>query len=512
MNILSISLTSALLIAAVILLRSLFLNRLPERTFTVLWNVIALRLLIPFSIPIPISIFRAHDILPAGFAGTAANNARHEIWPAPMASAGQAPGSAAAQTGAAWGIWDAVNMIWLLGAAALLIYFAAAYIRNVRIFRQALPCGDRRLAEMLNSIPHTRPVQIKMTDRFSSPLTYGILHPVILWPREWEDESENNIRYALMHECIHIRYFDVLSKLVYAAALCLHWFNPLVWCLFFLAGRDMEIACDRKVLASLGAQKKADYAYALINMEERKSNGFSPCSFFCKKLMEERITAIMKFNRTSVMALILAFVLVCGTATVSAFAAPSAAAPAPGRIAPAASEEPTAAVKIDKRTPLLAASGKAADRGTVVIEGKPGDVFAVGDLIFEVISQNDAEAVTNATVTRASTVRWSTQLSGTSMSESFEVTSGYPYAKVWINNTNTSVSSGGIIVTITRSSPTGTMVNGSCVKIAANTAVRVYSTNPWLADIYYVNLTCGKSGLNGSAACRVASSLAELNV
>ena len=133
----------------------------------------------------------------------------------------------------------------------------------------------------------------------------------------------------------------------------------------------------------------------------------------------------------------------------------------------------------------------------VVIEGEPGDIIVVGDLVFEIIDPD------------ASTTRWTNvSLSGTEMSKKFEVTSSYPYAKVWISNQG----KGDIQFTITRGSDTGTLVSGSDVTIKAGTSTSVYSTNSWPADAYYANFTCGSANMKGLTSCRVASTQHELDI
>lgn len=175
-----------------------------------------------------------------------------------------------------------------------------------------------------------------------------------------------------------------------------------------------------------------------------------------------------------------------------------------------ASVEPTP----DGGAPMAAigetGAGEGFDSGVeeVVIEGEPGDTFAVGDLIFEIISEEEMEEVMSAPETRASASRWNITLSGTEMSRSFEVTSSYPWAKVYIDNQN----DGTIKFTITKGSETGTVVRGSEVTIAANTHTTVYATKAWDPDTYYTNYTSGKSGLKGTSACRVASTQGELDI
>lgn len=145
----------------------------------------------------------------------------------------------------------------------------------------------------------------------------------------------------------------------------------------------------------------------------------------------------------------------------------------------------------------------------IVLEGEPGDVVVVGDLIFKCISNDEMDQRISGPVTIASTMRFSNiQLSGTEMSRSFEMTSNYPWAKVWIQNTN----DGTIEFTITKGSETGYVVKGSECTIPAKSNWEVWATKEWDPDIYYANFTSGKSGLQGTTSCRVASTQGELDL
>ena len=158
----------------------------------------------------------------------------------------------------------------------------------------------------------------------SSPLTYGVLRPVILLPERMERENEDALTYILTHEYIHIRRFDSVAKPVFAAVLCVHWFNPLAWVMYLLANRDLELSCDERVMDTLGGREKASYALTLINMEETRSRCFSLYNHFSKLAIEERIEAIMKYKKASVLALALAVALVVSATTAfAASAAPS---------------------------------------------------------------------------------------------------------------------------------------------------------------------------------------------
>lgn len=103
--------------------------------------------------------------------------------------------------------------------------------------------------------------------RISSPLTFGVLRPVILVPKKTDWTDETALWYVLEHEFVHIQRFDVLSKLLLIAAVCVHRFNPLVWVMYVLANRDLELSCDETVLRRFGGDIRAAYARVLIRME-----------------------------------------------------------------------------------------------------------------------------------------------------------------------------------------------------------------------------------------------------
>jgi hypothetical protein len=159
-----------------------------------------------------------------------------------------------------------------------------------------------------------------------APLTFGILHPVILMPKvtDWNDETA--LQYILAHEYVHIRRFDTVSKLALTAAVCVHWFNPLVWVMYVLANRDLELSCDESVIRLFGENTKSDYARTLISMEETRS-GLTPlCNSFSKNAIEERIVAIMKMKKTSWASALVALTLVAGVTTAFATTGQTAAA------------------------------------------------------------------------------------------------------------------------------------------------------------------------------------------
>ena len=320
MTLLHMSSSAAILIIAIVIIRALAIHKLPKKTFVVLWAVALFRLLIPFSVPSPFSIYTAIDKvvkLLVGATNTHLVSANNSLLPnidtlAPFVPSTQPDGGT--QTSLVLGIW-------ILGMAVFALFFLVTHLNYRREYKTALPVENGFANEWLQQHPTRRSVQIKQSDRIYAPMTYGIWNPIILFPKttDWHDESK--LRYVLTHELTHIKRFDILSKWLLVAALCVHWFNPLVWVMYILANRDIELSCDEKGVQTLGETVKSAYALALIGLEEKRG-GFAPlCNNFARNAIEERINAIMKAKKMSILTIVIAVILVVGATTVFASSA-----------------------------------------------------------------------------------------------------------------------------------------------------------------------------------------------
>ncbi len=317
MTLLEMGLSGALLIAATVLLRTLALNRLPKRTFLTLWWIALARLLVPFSLPSPLSVFALRPAKPE-VQSAAAFPAHPAVGTIPVR---HVPGAVApAGQGSALPV---LPLVWLVGGCVLALCFAAAYLHFRRSFRTALPVHTDFAGAWCAQHPLRRTVCIRQSDRIRAPLTYGVLHPVILIPSttDWQDTAA--LEYAFAHELVHIRRFDGVTKLLLAAALCLHWWNPFVWALYFLANRDLELSCDEAVVRAAGRDVRADYARTLLAMAERQRCCAPFGSHFSMNAMEERIVAIMKTRKSSTVVTLVACALVICITTAFATTAPS---------------------------------------------------------------------------------------------------------------------------------------------------------------------------------------------
>lgn len=376
MSIVQMSLSGAVLILAVVVLRALAMNRLPKDTFLILWGIVLLRLTVPFSVPSELSVYSwmeqnmdwnlpvqesaqallANTRTPARTVendmsvikqpletnvedvGTGGTNDLAQI-------NNLSPKEAAVNTNS---ISNDISVtffqtlsqghkfvtssivcivLWCVGMLVCMIYFTVSYLSCRFEFQTSLPVENPFAQHWLAEYPRRCPA-IRQSDKISTPLTFGIWRPVILMPKSTDWENTQQLQYILMHEYIHIRRYDTLTKLFCTFALCVHWFNPLVWIMYVLFNRDVEISCDEHVVRRFGENAKSVYAKILIQMEAHRSNvtPYLPLgSGFLLNIgdnaMEERITAIMKTKKKSLPAAVLAAAFIISMTVVFATSA-----------------------------------------------------------------------------------------------------------------------------------------------------------------------------------------------
>lgn len=352
MSLVQMSLSAALMIVAIIILRALTIERFPKKTFLVLWWIALLRLLIPFSIPSVMSIYSwiSPDVpkavhqevqeitesqstsepvlkIPSEILQNASpqedavsvvpeqtrsevveNSTQFEMTPIPDTDIEYVevkPSKSFSEI-----FFDMLPVIWGVGIGVIAAFFGINYWKGIREFRMSLPVENEFVNEWLSSHQLRRNITIRQYDCIHTPLTYGIFRPVILLPKESLEQSPSTLNFILTHEWVHIRRFDCVTKILLTAALCIHWMNPLVWVMYLLFNRDIELSCDETVLHLLGRNRRSDYALALIDMEEQKGGFASFASGFGRNAIEERIRAIMKMKKASLITILAAVVVV----------------------------------------------------------------------------------------------------------------------------------------------------------------------------------------------------------
>lgn len=254
-KILNMSITGSIAITVVLLAR-LFLKRAPKIYSYALWAVVLFRLLCPLSItaglsvlkPIPVTTtpgISAVSYQPVQQAVKYSSRTVMEVQQEQM------PVQEAEQPKYGVSPMEIAAYLWLAGASMMALYSVAQYLALRRKLAEAAPLQE----------------EIYLADRIASPFVMGVFRPRIYLPSSTPMVER---RFIVAHERHHIRRGDPLWKLLGYCALCLHWFNPLVWLAFCLAGKDMEMSCDEAVIKRLGEHIRADYSQALLRLATHK--------------------------------------------------------------------------------------------------------------------------------------------------------------------------------------------------------------------------------------------------
>lgn len=319
MSLLYMSFSGAFFIIAVVVVRAVLINRIPKKTFLVLWEIAFLRLLIPFSIPFMFSI---HTLISqvmtySTFGGTDANTVI-SAWI--QGQDATTPNLEKLSSDVLFS-HSILFIIWCIGMIIFTLFFTITYLHCRIEFQTSLPVSVDYVEQWLKERSIKRSISVRQSDRILTPLTYGIFQPVILMPKKTDWNNTKQLQYILSHEYMHICHLDALKKIIATIVLCIHWFNPFVWVMYILFNRDVELTCDERVVRQFGEKSKTVYSLILINMEE-KQNGVLPfCNNFSQNAIEERITAIMKMKKVTMLSFTAACLIVGGIVTAFATSA-----------------------------------------------------------------------------------------------------------------------------------------------------------------------------------------------
>ena len=308
-----ISISAGILILWTILLRAVAKKYLPKRFFVFMWQIVLLRLLIPCNLPFAYNITTpVRRMLQQGRSLMEHSSDAGKILV--VREGGQNSFAQSVNRVTAPVQWDVV--IWLTVMVVLAVFFGYVYYRESRQLKMAIPLVPSVENTMQAGKVLPKWVRLYVSDRIATPITFGIYRPKIIFPKLFLLSGKEEMKYVLTHEWIHIKYADNLWKIITIAAVCVHWFNPLVWLVYIFINRDMELACDEKVISKWGTEVKEDYAMALIHLAEKQYQRSLFANGFGKNAIQERIVMIMKFKKTTCVSAVCAAILLAGAVTV----------------------------------------------------------------------------------------------------------------------------------------------------------------------------------------------------
>ena len=249
LKLLNLSISASWLVLVVLALR-LMLKRAPKWVNVLLWGMVALRLMVPFSIESALSLIPSAETLspevvrfdPAPTITSGVELIDNAVNPSLSESFAAAP---LASVNPLY-VWTYLaGWVWLIGLAAMLAYALVSYLRLRRRVSASIPLREN----------------IYVCDEVPSPFILGIVHPRIYLPSALDEAQRGSV---LSHERAHLARRDHWWKPLGYALLAVYWFNPLLWLAYTLLCRDIELACDERVLRGMDAGQVKDYSSALL--------------------------------------------------------------------------------------------------------------------------------------------------------------------------------------------------------------------------------------------------------
>ena len=291
-NILNISITASWLILVVLGVR-LFLKKAPKWVNVALWGIVALRLLMPFSIESSFSLVPSVETVSEQLLQAepeySHGDAQLDIITNPNYGSFVSMELDDSMDSVQWSIVK-MSLIWYVGMAVMSAYTLISFIILRRKLRTAVILRDN----------------LYQCETVSSPFVLGILKPRIYLPYGMDHQ---NLRHVIAHEQAHIRRKDHWWKPLGFLLLTVHWFNPFVWVAYILLCRDIELACDEKVIAELGNDQRADYTQALVACAvNRRMIAACPLAFG-EVGVKDRVKSIMNYRKPTFWIIVTALVV-----------------------------------------------------------------------------------------------------------------------------------------------------------------------------------------------------------
>ena len=293
LKLMNMSISASWLVLAVLILR-FALKKAPKWVNVILWGIVAVRLICPFSIESALSLIPSTETVPMNIemaARPAIDSGIDVVNSAvnPIISASFTPNPGASANPLQ--IWIPVaSVIWLLGMVGMALYTAISYLRLYRLLNTAVRYEKN----------------IFQSENVTTPFVLGIFRPKIYLPFQI---AEGDLAHVVAHEQAHICRKDHWWKPLGFLLLTIHWFNPLMWLAYVLLCRDIELSCDERVIQKLGNAQRADYTQALISCSvNRRMIAACPLAFG-EVGVKDRVKTIMNYKKPAFWLIVGAIIL-----------------------------------------------------------------------------------------------------------------------------------------------------------------------------------------------------------
>ena len=292
LKIVNMSISASWLVVAVLILR-LVLKKAPKWVNVLLWGIVAVRLICPFSFESALSLIPSAETFPEKIISGPSFDVQTGITPIDNRINDYLGDryfeGVTVPTNNGNNVMTILTIVWIIGILLLVAYTVISYWRLNRKVDTAVHYKDN----------------IFQSENVSSPFVLGIINPRIYLPFSM---NEQDMEHVVAHEQAHIRRKDHWWKPLGFLLLTIHWFNPLMWLAYVLLCRDIELACDEKVIKGLGNEQRADYTQALVACSvNRRMIAACPLAFG-EVGVKERVKSVMNYKKPAFWVIILAVI------------------------------------------------------------------------------------------------------------------------------------------------------------------------------------------------------------
>ena len=298
LKIINMSISASWLIFAVLILR-LVLKKAPKWVNVLLWGIVAIRLICPFSFESALSLIPSAETFPKKIISGPSFDVQSGITPVDnrindyLGDRYFEGVTVPANNGNT--IMTILTIVWTIGILLLVAYTVISYWRLHREIDTAVRYKDN----------------IFQSENVSSPFVLGLIKPRIYLPFKLDGQD---MEHVVAHEQAHIRRKDHWWKPLGFLLLTIHWFNPLMWLAYVLLCRDIELACDEKVIKGLSNEQRADYTQALVTCSvNRRMIAACPLTFG-EVGVKERVKSVMNYKKPAFWVIIIAVIVCVGVA------------------------------------------------------------------------------------------------------------------------------------------------------------------------------------------------------
>lgn len=280
-KLINLSIYASILVAVVLLLR-LVSRRSPKWVICLIWALVGIRLVVPFSIQSSFSLLPQSEPVSstALFKTVSLSQAQEGI-----VSSGAASVTEASRSGIS-SVFHILSYIWLFGVILMLLYGVISYIVLRKTLRTATLYDDG----------------IRQSEKVDSPFVLGFLRPTIYIPYTLFGKD---LEYVLSHEKTHIRRKDHLWKPAGFLLLSVYWFNPAIWLAYAALSKDIELACDESVIRSLDKDERKNYSRALLNLSIRQKLITACPVAFGKTAVRNRVDHVMNYKKPALWSVVI---------------------------------------------------------------------------------------------------------------------------------------------------------------------------------------------------------------